>query len=166
MTSKKNLQNCADRCFCCQMTCASVYIKKCSKIYLINFSFEVFFWILDSMVGDANYCRNTDSSSKPWCYVQGETGLVKEYCNIPSCGKWLFNIVRYWESLLYNCIKIILSWNCILYFFKSKCKLHLAPKWSVNHFQLSKLMQLLWNKYIHCKCFQIKKINNLWKKHN
>nr|XP_022312336.1 uncharacterized protein LOC111117491 isoform X1 [Crassostrea virginica]XP_022312337.1 uncharacterized protein LOC111117491 isoform X2 [Crassostrea virginica] len=43
-------------------------------------------WEDDSMVGDANYCRNTDSSSKPWCYVQGETGLVKEYCNIPSCA--------------------------------------------------------------------------------
>ncbi|XP_056003285.1 uncharacterized protein LOC125661191 isoform X1 [Ostrea edulis] len=44
------------------------------------------FWTTEALSGDANHCRNPDSSSKPWCYVQGETGLVKEYCDIPSCA--------------------------------------------------------------------------------
>eukprot|EP00105_Crassostrea_gigas_P041126 XP_019925274.1 PREDICTED: plasminogen [Crassostrea gigas] len=39
-----------------------------------------------SMEEDANYCRNPDYSSKPWCYVQGDTRPVKEYCEIPSCA--------------------------------------------------------------------------------
>jgi hypothetical protein len=43
--------------------------------------------ILEAMVDDVNYCRNADSSSKPWCYVEEEDGPIKEYCNIPSCGK-------------------------------------------------------------------------------
>uniref|UniRef100_K1PLE8 Plasminogen n=1 Tax=Magallana gigas TaxID=29159 RepID=K1PLE8_MAGGI len=39
-----------------------------------------------SMEHDANFCRNPDYSSKPWCYVQGETGPEKEHCDIPSCA--------------------------------------------------------------------------------
>ena len=40
------------------------------------------------MKDEANYCRNIDSSTKPWCYVQGEKGPVKEYCSIPPCCKY------------------------------------------------------------------------------
>ncbi|XP_061190290.1 uncharacterized protein LOC133198173 [Saccostrea echinata] len=43
-------------------------------------------WPVESMKGDANYCRNPDMSSKPWCHVQGETGPTKEYCDIKSCA--------------------------------------------------------------------------------
>ncbi|XP_062585892.1 uncharacterized protein LOC134247569 [Saccostrea cucullata] len=43
-------------------------------------------WTDETMIDDANYCRNPDSSSKPWCHVQGDTGPTKEYCNIPSCA--------------------------------------------------------------------------------
>ncbi|KAI4898775.1 hypothetical protein NFI96_027393, partial [Prochilodus magdalenae] len=31
--------------------------------------------------------RNPDYSRKPWCYVQGPQGKVKEYCNIPNCNR-------------------------------------------------------------------------------
>ncbi|XP_061190204.1 uncharacterized protein LOC133198071 [Saccostrea echinata] len=43
-------------------------------------------WQEESMREDANYCRNPDLSSKPWCYVKGETGPIKEYCEIKSCA--------------------------------------------------------------------------------
>ncbi|XP_048771441.2 uncharacterized protein LOC125677425 [Ostrea edulis] len=43
-------------------------------------------WTDEAMSGDSNHCRNPDLSSKPWCYVQGENGLVKEYCDIPLCA--------------------------------------------------------------------------------
>ncbi|XP_056002874.1 uncharacterized protein LOC125661847 isoform X2 [Ostrea edulis] len=43
-------------------------------------------WTEGGMNEDSNYCRNMDSSPKPWCYVQGELGPVKEYCDIPSCA--------------------------------------------------------------------------------
>ncbi|XP_056004045.1 uncharacterized protein LOC125661029 [Ostrea edulis] len=42
-------------------------------------------WTDEAMSGDSNYCRNPDVSPKPWCYVEGETGPVKEYCDIPLC---------------------------------------------------------------------------------
>lgn len=44
-----------------------------------------------SMEEDANFCRNPDYSSKPWCYVQGEIGPEKGYCDIPSCGQYILN---------------------------------------------------------------------------
>ena len=121
MISKKDLKNCAYEClFSAQLfgwhvqACTSKNARKSIWLILV---LRFFFKFLDSMIDDANYCRNTDSSSKPWCYVQAETGLVKEYCNIPSCGQWLFNIVKYWKSQLYNCIKIISSWKFLLHFF-------------------------------------------------
>ncbi|XP_052694034.1 uncharacterized protein LOC128172280 [Crassostrea angulata] len=43
-------------------------------------------WTDEQMSEDENYCRNPDQSVKPWCYVQSGTGLVKEYCDIPSCA--------------------------------------------------------------------------------
>ena len=43
-------------------------------------------WPQESMKDEANYCRNVDGSSRPWCFVQGETGPVKEYCSIPLCS--------------------------------------------------------------------------------
>lgn len=43
-------------------------------------------WTDEQMSEDENYCRNPDQSVKPWCYVLSGTGLVKEYCDIPSCA--------------------------------------------------------------------------------
>lgn len=45
------------------------------------------------MSEDENYCRNPDQSVKPWCYVQSGTGLVKEYCDIPSCGEFSVHFI-------------------------------------------------------------------------
>ncbi|XP_053726386.1 phosphoinositide-3-kinase-interacting protein 1 [Synchiropus splendidus] len=37
-------------------------------------------------VGDHNYCRNPDSSEKPWCYISGPDGNAqKQFCAIQPC---------------------------------------------------------------------------------
>ncbi|XP_049572630.1 phosphoinositide-3-kinase-interacting protein 1 [Syngnathus scovelli] len=37
-------------------------------------------------VGDHNYCRNPDSSERPWCYISGPDGTVqKQFCSIDMC---------------------------------------------------------------------------------
>ncbi|XP_077571482.1 phosphoinositide-3-kinase-interacting protein 1-like [Stigmatopora nigra] len=37
-------------------------------------------------VGDHNYCRNPDSSNRPWCYITGPDGMVqKQFCYIQTC---------------------------------------------------------------------------------
>ncbi|XP_072491174.1 tissue-type plasminogen activator isoform X2 [Notamacropus eugenii] len=38
-------------------------------------------------LGNHNYCRNPDKSSKPWCYVFKNGFYIEEYCSIPSCSK-------------------------------------------------------------------------------
>ncbi|MEE6522867.1 hypothetical protein FKM82_021515, partial [Ascaphus truei] len=35
---------------------------------------------------DDNYCRNPDSSERPWCYTT-EPGVEREYCQIHKCSK-------------------------------------------------------------------------------
>ncbi len=37
----------------------------------------------------SNFCRNPDPENKvrPWCFV--DTNLTWEYCQIPSCGKFI-----------------------------------------------------------------------------
>ncbi|XP_077418494.1 phosphoinositide-3-kinase-interacting protein 1 [Vanacampus margaritifer] len=36
--------------------------------------------------GDHNYCRNPDSSERPWCYITGPDGTVqKQFCSIETC---------------------------------------------------------------------------------
>ncbi|KAL7981333.1 hypothetical protein Chor_002229 [Crotalus horridus] len=37
-------------------------------------------------LGDHNYCRNPDKSSKPWCHVLKKNMYVWEYCSITSCA--------------------------------------------------------------------------------
>ncbi|KAA8592240.1 hypothetical protein FQN60_017695 [Etheostoma spectabile] len=37
-------------------------------------------------VGDHNYCRNPDSSERPWCYITGPDGTVqKQFCTVDPC---------------------------------------------------------------------------------
>ena len=37
-------------------------------------------------VGDHNYCRNPDSSDRPWCYIVGPDGEVqRQSCSIDTC---------------------------------------------------------------------------------
>ncbi|KAI9545137.1 Phosphoinositide-3-kinase-interacting protein 1 [Dissostichus eleginoides] len=37
-------------------------------------------------VGDHNYCRNPDSSERPWCYIAGPDGTVqKQFCALDTC---------------------------------------------------------------------------------
>lgn len=57
------------------------------------------------MSENENYCRNPDQSIKPWCYVQSGTGLLKEYCDIPSCGQFykLFNFSLFFFNACKNC---------------------------------------------------------------
>ncbi|XP_020825270.1 tissue-type plasminogen activator isoform X1 [Phascolarctos cinereus] len=38
-------------------------------------------------LGNHNYCRNPDRSSKPWCYIFKDGFYIGEYCSIPSCSK-------------------------------------------------------------------------------
>ncbi|XP_048855694.1 phosphoinositide-3-kinase-interacting protein 1 [Brienomyrus brachyistius] len=45
---------------------------------------------VQSGVGDHNYCRNPDSSDRPWCYVASENGTVqKQDCDISACGDYV-----------------------------------------------------------------------------
>uniref|UniRef100_A0A8W8MGF7 Metalloendopeptidase n=1 Tax=Magallana gigas TaxID=29159 RepID=A0A8W8MGF7_MAGGI len=43
--------------------------------------------VSEHMAQDENYCRNPDSSGRPWCYVTGDTKPVKEDCKIPACAE-------------------------------------------------------------------------------
>ncbi|XP_053181138.1 phosphoinositide-3-kinase-interacting protein 1 [Scomber japonicus] len=37
-------------------------------------------------VGDHNYCRNPDSSERPWCYIASPDGTVqRQFCSIDTC---------------------------------------------------------------------------------
>ncbi|XP_037339072.2 phosphoinositide-3-kinase-interacting protein 1 [Pungitius pungitius] len=37
-------------------------------------------------VGDHNYCRNPDSSERPWCYIAGPDGTVqRQFCAVKTC---------------------------------------------------------------------------------
>ncbi|XP_023136958.1 phosphoinositide-3-kinase-interacting protein 1 [Amphiprion ocellaris] len=37
-------------------------------------------------VGDHNYCRNPDSSDRPWCYIAGPDGTIqRQFCTIEPC---------------------------------------------------------------------------------
>ncbi|KAL7391065.1 hypothetical protein ABVT39_003706 [Epinephelus coioides] len=37
-------------------------------------------------VGDHNYCRNPDSSERPWCYIAGPDGTVqRQSCAVDTC---------------------------------------------------------------------------------
>ncbi|XP_041116470.1 urokinase-type plasminogen activator-like [Polyodon spathula] len=40
-------------------------------------------------LGKHSYCRNPDSSMKPWCYVKKGHSFVKEFCSIPACAQEL-----------------------------------------------------------------------------
>ncbi|RXN00731.1 Urokinase-type plasminogen activator [Acipenser ruthenus] len=40
-------------------------------------------------LGDHNYCRNPDSSKKPWCYVKKGHRFEKEFCSVPACAQEL-----------------------------------------------------------------------------
>lgn len=42
-------------------------------------------------VGDHNYCRNPDSSERPWCYITGPDETVqRQFCAIDMCkGRWM-----------------------------------------------------------------------------
>ncbi|KAJ0067181.1 hypothetical protein NL108_012911 [Boleophthalmus pectinirostris] len=44
------------------------------------------FWGVFDSTRNHNYCRNPNGKLKPWCRVQGETGIVREYCKIPQCS--------------------------------------------------------------------------------
>ncbi|XP_056140814.1 phosphoinositide-3-kinase-interacting protein 1 [Lampris incognitus] len=40
----------------------------------------------DTGVGDHNYCRNPDSTERPWCYISGPDGVVqRQSCSIDTC---------------------------------------------------------------------------------
>ncbi|KAG9341126.1 hypothetical protein JZ751_019880 [Albula glossodonta] len=35
-----------------------------------------------------NYCRNPDSSARPWCWVRRGRRVTKQYCDIPQCDNF------------------------------------------------------------------------------
>ncbi|XP_029296635.1 phosphoinositide-3-kinase-interacting protein 1 [Cottoperca gobio] len=51
-------------------------------------------------VGDHNYCRNPDSSERPWCYIAGPDGTVqKQFCAIDTCKEPASTVAAQAESL-------------------------------------------------------------------
>ncbi|XP_061624380.1 phosphoinositide-3-kinase-interacting protein 1 isoform X1 [Phyllopteryx taeniolatus] len=50
-------------------------------------------------VGDHNYCRNPDSSERPWCFITGPDGTVqKQFCSIQTCRELASSEARETES--------------------------------------------------------------------
>lgn len=70
----------------------------------------LFFFIVPPVgVGDHNYCRNPDSSEKPWCYIAGPDGAVqRQICSIDTCRGRFIDMVgvhsnkELWERLAKN----------------------------------------------------------------
>ncbi|XP_040898681.1 phosphoinositide-3-kinase-interacting protein 1 [Toxotes jaculatrix] len=51
-------------------------------------------------VGDHNYCRNPDSSERPWCYIAGPDGMVqRQFCAIDTCKEQASTVPSEAESL-------------------------------------------------------------------
>ncbi|XP_018524747.1 phosphoinositide-3-kinase-interacting protein 1 [Lates calcarifer] len=51
-------------------------------------------------VGDHNYCRNPDSSERPWCYIAGPDGTVqRQFCAIDVCKEQASTMPAEAESL-------------------------------------------------------------------
>ncbi|XP_068559849.1 phosphoinositide-3-kinase-interacting protein 1 [Cebidichthys violaceus] len=45
-------------------------------------------------VGDHNYCRNPDSSKRPWCYIAGPDGAVqRQFCAVDTCNEQQATVV-------------------------------------------------------------------------
>lgn len=46
------------------------------------------------LAGRHSYCRNPGGKEiQPWCYVDVNNRMQKEFCNIPKCGKSKFNVL-------------------------------------------------------------------------
>ncbi|XP_038558676.1 phosphoinositide-3-kinase-interacting protein 1 [Micropterus salmoides] len=51
-------------------------------------------------VGDHNYCRNPDSSERPWCYIAGPDGTVqRQFCAIDACKEQASTVPAETKSL-------------------------------------------------------------------
>ncbi|XP_029915822.1 phosphoinositide-3-kinase-interacting protein 1 [Myripristis murdjan] len=54
----------------------------------------------DSGIGDHNYCRNPDSSERPWCYIAGPDGMVqRQFCSIQPCSEQPSTVAPVAENL-------------------------------------------------------------------
>ncbi|XP_042278417.1 phosphoinositide-3-kinase-interacting protein 1 [Thunnus maccoyii] len=52
-------------------------------------------------VGDHNYCRNPDSSERPWCYIAGPDGTIqRQFCSIDTCKEQTSTVAAKAESLI------------------------------------------------------------------
>ena len=75
----------------------TVYGNQCLRWDSLNASNPVYAAVLNlkgNISSHANYCRNPDRKTAPWCFVGGD--LQWEYCDIQFCkrGKYMhaFNI--------------------------------------------------------------------------
>lgn len=59
------------------------------------------------LAGRHSYCRNPGGKeSQPWCYVDVNNRMQKEFCNIPKCGKLvLASVIYIYLSSHYTCNK-------------------------------------------------------------
>ncbi|XP_046609095.1 tyrosine-protein kinase transmembrane receptor Ror isoform X1 [Neodiprion virginianus] len=65
------------------------------------------------LVGRHSYCRNPGSrESQPWCFVEGNTGMEVQFCNIPKCVEnlWIYALVG--VVLTSGFIVIIICYCC------------------------------------------------------
>lgn len=60
------------------------------------------------LAGRHSYCRNPGGKeSQPWCYVDVNNRMQKEFCNIPKCGK----LARYIKKNIYLSVTIMCKTN-------------------------------------------------------
>lgn len=58
------------------------------------------------LAGQHSYCRNPgDTESQPWCYVDVNQTMQKEFCDIPKCGKFNISLINKHKKNNFKCYK-------------------------------------------------------------
>lgn len=61
-------------------------MARCCKVDgLINMTLSLFTGLLDH-----SFCRDPDSTGKPWCFVETKTHILWQACAVPKCVRCLF----------------------------------------------------------------------------
>ncbi|XP_066587299.1 tyrosine-protein kinase transmembrane receptor Ror [Prorops nasuta] len=80
------------------------------------------------LAGRHSYCRNPGGKEfQPWCYVDMNNKMQKEFCNIPKCDLWIYAVVGF---VLAGGFIVSLICYCCCYYKRKKTEgviIHLPP---------------------------------------